>query len=107
VVEAYTKALIEAIAYLLDPANKESVTKAMATNLRLANAAEADEAYKAVINAYDRVPYPTLDGMKRLHGLLASINPKLGDIKVETIIDDSFVQKLDSSGFVQSVAKRR
>jgi NitT/TauT family transport system substrate-binding protein len=107
VIEAYMKALVEAIAYLLDPANKENVTRAMATNLRLTNPSEADEAYKAVINAYERVPYPTIEGMKRLHGLLTSINPKLADAKVETMIDDSFVQKLDSSGFVHSVAKKR
>jgi ABC-type nitrate/sulfonate/bicarbonate transport system substrate-binding protein len=107
VIESYMKALIEAIAYLLDPANKEGVTRAMATNLRLTNAGEADEAYKAVVSVYERVPYPTVDGMKRLHGLLTSINPKLGEAKPETMIDDSFVQKLDSSGFVQSVAKKR
>jgi hypothetical protein len=79
----------------------------MATNLRLSNSGEADEAYKAVVNAYERVPYPTIDGMKRLHGLLTSVNPKLAEAKVESLIDDSFVQKLDSSGFVQSVAKKR
>jgi NitT/TauT family transport system substrate-binding protein len=107
VIESYMKALIEAIAYLLDPANKEGVARAMATNLRLASAGEADEAYKAVVSAYERVPYPTIEGMKRLHGLLTNINPKLADAKVETMIDDSFIQKLDSSGFVQSVAKRR
>lgn len=107
VIEAYMKALVEAIAYLLDPANKENVTRAMATNLRLTNPSEADEAYKAVVNAYERVPYPTIEGMKRLHGLLTSINPKLADAKVETMIDDSFVQKLDTSGFVHSVAKKR
>jgi NitT/TauT family transport system substrate-binding protein len=107
VIDAYMKALVEAIAYLLDPANKETVTRAMATNLRLSNSGEADEAYKAVVNAYERVPYPTIDGMKRLHGLLTSVNPKLAEAKVESLIDDSFVQKLDSSGFVQSVAKKR
>ncbi len=107
VLEAYMKALIEAIAYLLDPVNKENVTRAMATNLRLTNSSEADEAYKAVVSAYERVPYPTIEGMKRLHGLLTSINPKLADAKVETMIDDSIVQRLDSSGFVQSVAKKR
>jgi ABC-type nitrate/sulfonate/bicarbonate transport system substrate-binding protein len=107
VIEAYMKALVEAIAYLLDPANKENVTRTMASNLRLSNASEADEAYKAVFNAYERVPYPTLDGMKRLHGLLTSVNPKLAEAKVESLIDDSFVQKLESSGFVQSVAKKR
>ena len=49
VVDAYIKAIVEAIAYLLDPTNKEMVTRAMAVNLRLSNASEADEAYKAVV----------------------------------------------------------
>jgi hypothetical protein len=79
----------------------------MAANLRLSNPSEADEAYKAVVNVYERLPYPTADGMKRLHGLLTIVNPKLVDAKVETMIDDSFVRKLDTSGFAQSVAKKR
>jgi ABC-type nitrate/sulfonate/bicarbonate transport system substrate-binding protein len=107
VIEAYLKGLIEAIAYLLEPANKEGVTRTIATNLRLSNTADAEEAYKAVVNAYERVPYPTIDGMKRLHGLLTAVNPKLAEAKVETLIDDSFVHKIEASGFVQTVAKKR
>jgi ABC-type nitrate/sulfonate/bicarbonate transport system substrate-binding protein len=107
VLDAYLKGLVEAIAYLLEPANKENVTRAIATNLRLSNPADAEEAYKAVLNAYDRVPYPTVEGMKRLHGLLTAVNPKLADAKVESLIDDSFVRKLETSGFVQSIAKKR
>jgi ABC-type nitrate/sulfonate/bicarbonate transport system substrate-binding protein len=106
VIEGYVKGLIEAIAYMLDPVNKENVTRIIATNLRLTGATEAEESYHAVINAYERVPLPTVDGMRRLHGLLTSINPKLADVKVENVIDDSFVQRLESSGFIQSVRKR-
>ena len=38
----------KAIAYMLDPANKENVTRIMATELRLSNTSEADDAYQAV-----------------------------------------------------------
>lgn len=107
VVEGYVKGIVEAIAFMLDPANKEMVTRIMATNLRLNNPSDADEAYQAVTNVYERLPLPTIDGMKRLHGLLTTLNPKLADLKIETVIDDSFVHKLDSSGFVQSVTKKR
>lgn len=107
VVEGYVKGIVEAIAYMIEPANKESVTRILASNLRLTNASEAEDAYHAVVNAYDRVPLPTLDGMKRLHGLLTTLNPKLADLKIESVIDDSFVQKLDSSGFIQGLAKKR
>ncbi len=107
VVEGYVKGIVEAIAYILDPANKESVMRIMASNLRLTNPNEAEDAYHAVVNVYDRVPLPTLDGMKRLHGLMTTLNPKLADLKVESVIDDSFVQRLDSSGFIQGLNKKR
>ena len=107
VIEGYSKGLVEAIAYMLDPVNKENVTRIMATNLRLSNTSEADEAYQAVFNAYERLPLPTVEGMKRLHGLLLTINPKLPDVKVETLIDDSFIHRLEASGFVQNVNKKR
>lgn len=102
-IEAYVKILIESIGVLLDPASKESVIKANATNLRLSNADDAEEAYHSVVNSYERVPYTSVDSMKRLHSLLGTINPKVKDVRVESVIDISFVTKLDQSGFVQSV----
>ena len=107
VVEAYAKTIVEAIAVMFDPANKESVTRTIASNLRLSNPSDGDEAYQSVINSYERVPYPSLEGMHRLHGLLTTINPKLAGVKIDTVVDDSFISKLDSSGFVQSVSKKR
>ena len=106
VVEAYAKTIVEAIAVMFDPVNKENVTRTIAFNLRLTNPSDADEAYQSVINSYERVPYPSLEGMHRLHGLLTTINPKLAGVKIDAVVDDSFISKLDSSGFVQSVSKK-
>ena len=99
VIEAYLKALVESIGVLLEPANQASVTKTIATNLRLDNPADAEEAYHSVVNSYERVPYTSVESMKRLHGLLATINPKVKDVRVESVIDNSFVSKLDQVGF--------
>lgn len=106
VIEAHLKTIIESIGLLLDPANKESVTKTIATNLRLSNAANAEEAYQSVVNAYERVLYTSVEGMKRPHGLLTTINPKVKDVRVESVVDNSFIKKLEQSGFVQSVWKK-
>ena len=105
VIEAYLKTMIEAIAVTFDPANKELVTRLLASNLRL-TAADAEESYQAVINAYERVPHTNLEGMKRLYKLLLQINPKMGDVRVENVIDNSFMNKLESSGYIQSVYKK-
>jgi len=105
VIEAYLKTMIEAIAVTFDPANKELVTRLLASNLRL-TPADAEESYHAVINAYERVPHTNLEGMKRLYKLLMQINPKMGDVRVENVIDNSFMNKLESSGYIQSVYKK-
>jgi ABC-type nitrate/sulfonate/bicarbonate transport system substrate-binding protein len=106
VIEAYLKSMIEAIAITVDPANKELVTRLLASNLRLSNPADAEESYHAVVNSYERVPYTNLEGMKRLHRLLTQINPKVADVRIEGVIDNSFMNKLESSGFIQNVSKK-
>jgi ABC-type nitrate/sulfonate/bicarbonate transport system substrate-binding protein len=107
VIDAYLKAMIEAIAVIVDPANKDGVVRTIATNLRLSNPADAEEAYHTVAGALERVPYLNLENMKRLHQLLIQVNPKVADVKVESVIDNSFISKLENSGYVQSVYKKR
>lgn len=106
VIEGYLKAMVEAIAATVDPANRESVTRLIAANLRLTNPADAEESYQAVVNSFERVPTPNLDGMKRLQRLLTHVNPKVSEVKVESVIDSSFMNKLEGSGFIQSVYKK-
>ena len=106
VIEAYLKTMIEAIAVTLDPANKELVTRLLVSNLRLTSPGDAEESYLAVINSYERAPHTSLEGMKRLQVLLTQINPKIADVRVENLIDNSFMNKLESSGYIQSVYKK-
>lgn len=106
VVDAYLRTMIEAIAVTVDPSNKDSVVRTIASNLRLSNTADAEEAYHTVVGAVERVPYSNLENMKRLHRLLVQVNPKVADVKVETVIDNSFISKLESSGYIQSVYKK-
>jgi hypothetical protein len=60
----------------------------------------------AVINSYERAPHTSLEGMKRLQVLLTQINPKIAEVRVENVIDSSFMNKLESSGYIQSVYKK-
>lgn len=105
-IEGYLKALVEAIAMTLDPANHDLVTRLLASNLRLNHPADAEEAYQAVIHSFERAPHPSLEGMRRLHKLLAQINPKVAEVRVENVIDPSFMARLESSGYIQSLQKK-
>ena len=59
-----------------------------------------------MINSYERAPHTNLEGMKRLHKLMTQINPKIADVRVENAIDNSFMNKLETSGYIQSVYKK-
>jgi hypothetical protein len=105
-IEGYLKALVEAIALTLDPANKELVSKLLASKLRLSNPADVEESYNSVVDSFERAPHTSVEGMKRLQKILAQINPKIAEVRVETLIDNSFTTKLESSGFIQSLYKK-
>lgn len=105
VIEAYLKGFIEATAYLLDPANKNSVLQIIASNLRLDDAGAAADAYRAIVESYERIPYPNAEGMKLLHTILGSINPKLAQVRPEATVDPSHLLKLEKSGFIKSIYK--
>jgi ABC-type nitrate/sulfonate/bicarbonate transport system substrate-binding protein len=106
-VEAYLKALIEGIAFVVDPANKEVVKRIVASKLRLSIPAEVELVYQSVFSSYERIPYPNLDGMKKLHSVLTYTNPKLATVRPETVMDASFINRLERSGFIQSVYRKR
>jgi ABC-type nitrate/sulfonate/bicarbonate transport system substrate-binding protein len=105
-VEGYLKALIEAIAYILEPANKETVIRIFASQLRLSNPADLEEAYQSIVNSYERVPHPSVEGMKTLQSIMVTINPKLAGVSPEKVVDGSFVEKLQKSGFIQGVSRK-
>ena len=106
VVEGYLKAFIEAIAYLVEPANKAAVVRIIASNLRVDMAA-AEEAYRTVVNSYERTPYPTVEGMRQLQSILTPINPKLSSVRPETVVEPGLIGRLESSGFLKSVYKEK
>jgi hypothetical protein len=37
---------------------------------------------------------------------MVQINPKIADVRVENAIDNSFMNKLEASGFIESVYKK-
>lgn len=105
VIEAYLKGFLEAIAYLLDPVNKKSVMQIIASNLRLDSTGAAEDAYQAVVNSYERIPYPNREGMKMLHGVLGSLNPRLAGVRPETVVDEGPLRQLEKAGFIRGSQK--
>jgi ABC-type nitrate/sulfonate/bicarbonate transport system substrate-binding protein len=98
-VDATLRALIEALAFTVAPANKPVVLKTLMRRLRIEQA-EAEEGYHEILNGLDRKPYPSVEGMRNIQRLLATRDSRLKEVSVERLIDDRLVRQLDSSGFI-------
>ena len=101
-VEGLLKAIVEGIIWGTAPMNKSKVTNLISKRLRL-TPQEAEEGYKDMLLGLERKPFPSVDGLKNIQRLMKSRNPKMADLKVEGLIDASFMHKLDESGFIDKL----
>ena len=103
IMDAFTRATIEAYGYIFNKENQQAVKEVLARNLRLANLDAAEDFYVEAQEELDRKPYPTLEGFKVVIKYVAEQNPKAAAVKAEEIVDTSWLKKLDSEGFFDKV----
>jgi NitT/TauT family transport system substrate-binding protein len=99
IVENYLKVEIEALAFAFGPKNKPVVIKTLMNRLRV-NAASAEEGYQDLLRGVDRKPFPSLEGLRNTQRLMKLRSPKVGEVKIEDVLDDRIMRKLDESGFI-------
>ena len=99
-VEAVLKGLLEGIAFSLAPKNKAVVVDTIARRLKLSDPAAAEEGYQDVIKNTERKPFPGLDGLRNIQRLMKLRNPSAEKVKVEEMIDDRILRRLEESGFI-------
>ena len=98
--EAVVRTIVEGNAFILNPANRSTVTNIVAKNLRL-SADDAKQAYDDLIPKVERRPYPNLDAIKATIQIMGARNPKIAQMKTEDVVDTSILRRLDQSGFIR------
>jgi hypothetical protein len=104
--ENIMKALIEAEYYVLAPGNKSRVVKTIMTKLKLSEPSPAEEGLADVIKEFEPKPYPSLEGLKNMQRLLAMQNPRLADVNPANLMDNTFIRRLEESGFFAQLQAR-
>jgi ABC-type nitrate/sulfonate/bicarbonate transport system substrate-binding protein len=99
-VEAVVKTIVEGNAYMLNPANRMTVTGILAKHLRISQK-EADKAYEDLLPKVERKPYPNMDAVKATIQVMGLANPKIAQLKAEDLVDVSILERLVQSGFVK------
>jgi NitT/TauT family transport system substrate-binding protein len=98
--EGVLKGLAESVAFILSQKSKPVVLKAIMQHLRISDPATAEEGYQDLITGLDKKLVPSVDGLRNTQRLLKPRNPKLENVKVEELIDDRILRRLDESGFI-------
>ena len=102
IAENFLKAMIESIAFAFAPKNKPVVVKTIIRRLK-ADQNSAEEGYDDLLRAVEKKPFPSVEGLRNAQRLMKLRTPKIGEIKVEPIIDDRIMRKLEDSGFINRV----
>lgn len=100
IAEKVVTALTESLAFVHSPVNKPTVLKSLMKNLRMSDQEAAEEGYQDHLLTLNRKPYPSLEGLRNAQRLMALQNPKVAALRVEDLIDQRIIRKLDESGFI-------
>lgn len=98
VAEKALRAMVESISFINNPANKALVLKSLSNELRLSKPEDAQAGYEVMRTLYDRRIYPNAEGLRNVIRLLGNSSDQMRKIKVENIVDDRIVRKLEKEG---------
>jgi len=105
-IERVVKAFLEANAYLLNPSHRPRVLEILTSRLGLKTPQDAAGAYEDLVRYYVvKKPYPNREGVATLLTEVAKLVPKAAGLRYEDVADSSIIEKLDKSGYIDSLYK--
>ncbi len=63
-----------------------------------------EEGYQDLLTSVERKPFPSIDALRNVRRLMATQNPKVANVKVEELIDNRVLRRLDEIGYIDKVA---
>lgn len=101
IVRSALRALIEGHGYVLNPANKTAVIEVMTKKLGVTDPVAANDGYDDYVRRTDKKAFVVVDGLKNIQRFMKLRNPKIGDINLDKLVDESILRELEKSGFLE------
>lgn len=107
VIESFLKGTIDGLAFLLNPANDKVAQRVLARRLRLTTPQSIQIMYDTTveIHAKTKVPNAPLAGVQNMIDALLRINPRMAKLKAADLVDNSFIERLEKSGYLRDAMK--
>jgi hypothetical protein len=97
------RGLVDTVAFIHKPPNKEIVVKTLMKNLRLKSLQDAETGYQSLQWLDNLDIKPTIPGIQNMARLLAIGNPKVKTVKMEDVVDEAPWQRLEKSPFYKEL----
>ena len=101
IVRSALRALMEGHGFVLNPANKAAVIEVITKKLGTTDPVAANDGYDDYVRRTDKKGFVIVDGLKNIQRFMKLRNPKIGDINLERMIDESILRDLEKSGFLE------
>jgi NitT/TauT family transport system substrate-binding protein len=107
-IESFLKGTVDGLAFLPSPANERVVKSVLARRLRLTSPQSVQAMYDSTleIHAKTKVPNVPLAGVQNMIDALLRINPRMAKLKAADLVDSSFIERLEKSGYIKEAMKR-
>ncbi len=99
-IENLLKALLETQSFINASENKPAVLKTMGVYLKEGNPPALHDGFQVLSANMSRKPFPSIAGLNNIKRILAVSSAKVGNVKSNDLIDDSFMRKFDRSGLL-------
>src|SRR5437773_11396617 len=94
-IDALLNGVTESVAFVRDPVNTEAVLKSLRKNLRFKHTQQAEDAYGSLQWLYGFDMKPNASGIQNVARLLSASNPKMTRIRLQEVIENEPVQRLE------------
>ncbi|HTN71970.1 MAG TPA: ABC transporter substrate-binding protein, partial [Methylomirabilota bacterium] len=95
------KALIEGHGFILNPSNKAVVIEIMTKKLGITDPVAANDGYEDYVRRTDRKAFVIVDGLRNIQRFMKLRNPKIGEISLDRLVDESILREFEKSGFLE------
>lgn len=100
------KGVIEAVVLIHSPSHKQEVMEILRKNLRLPKAEDAEASYKVLTSMMSLDVAPNFEAWRSIQKIVSRVNPKVGQVDLNQVLDASFVRRIEESGFLPEMRKK-
>ena len=103
-VEGFLKGYIDALHFFRS--EKEKTLNGIMKFLKMSDRKRAEEGYEYYVDLMPQIPYASAQGVRAVLQFLAPKQPKAATANPEDFYDNSYLKKIEDSGFLKTLSKR-